>query len=165
MSGRERQASSWAARLATLLGAAHVGCRAQRRTEPEADAARPRGECAPHGSTPSKSGRTRLSTLGEAICEEIGARTIAEAIAPALDERVSGLHPYEVQKLCERYALEDYEPEEDTRRKILDSAYERGVKREQVLGVIAIELRDTLLERAERARCDDEAMEAFNAWR
>ena len=165
MPRREEQGPGWAARLATLLGAAHIGCRASRRSTSEDDRAGTANDGAQPESTPSASGPVRLSELGQAIGREIGARAIAEAIAPALDERAAGLHPYELQELCRRHMLEDYAPNDDTKRKILDSAYERGVTHEQVLDVIAIELRNTLLERDEHARRLDEATDAFNAWR
>ena len=165
MPRREEQGPRWAARLATLLGAAHIGRRTQPRNTDEDDGARTADDGAEPESTPSASGALRLSELGEAIGREIGARAIAEAIAPALDPHTAGLHPYEVQELCKRHMHEEYGPEENARMRILDSAYERGVTHEQVLDVIAIELRDIVLERAEHARRENEEIEAFDAWR
>ena len=58
--------------------------------------------------------------------------------------------PYEVQELCFKYMNGDeFVPRDDVRTLILQCAFDKGLKREQVLDVIAIELRDRLLPKQE----------------
>ena len=92
----------------------------------------------------------RLTDLGRKISAHLDAGAIADSLVPQLRARVSGMQPYEVQELCFAYIRGDgYAPPDDVKALILQCAFDNGLKREQVLDVIAIELRDRLLPRQE----------------
>ena len=91
----------------------------------------------------------RLTELGRKISARLDAGTIADSLLPQLRERSSGLQPYEIQELCFAHVREKYEPPEDVEALVLQCAFDDGLDREQVLDVIAIELRDRLLPRQE----------------
>lgn len=87
-----------------------------------------------------------LTEFGRSIAEEVGAREVAERLAPDVREQVRGMEPYQVQEHCLEFMTSKHAPAPELDSLINKVAYERGVKREQVLRVIAIELRDQLLE-------------------
>ena len=60
-----------------------------------------------------------------------------------------GMSPCEVQELCFEYTTEEYQPAANLEDRIRMCAYENGVKRHQVLRVLAIELRDRMPPRQE----------------
>ena len=95
----------------------------------------------------TRSSPLQLTDLGQTISASVRALEIAEELAPVLRDRTEGRLPYEVQQACFDYVLgEEYEPDEETETRIKVCAYENGVEREAVLRVIAIELRDLLLQ-------------------
>ena len=87
----------------------------------------------------------RLTELGLGISEELGAQTIAEELARGLRERAQDLPAYDVQEMCFTYIQDEYSPPIEVDAMIKECAYNHGVDREQVLRVIAVELRDLLL--------------------
>ena len=87
----------------------------------------------------------RLTETGRAVSKSLGASEIAAAMAPGLKARVRGLDPYLLQEACYKHVNEEYVPTAETERLIHEAAYNNGVTKEQVLVVIAIELRDALL--------------------
>ena len=92
----------------------------------------------------------KLTELGQEISARLDAGEIAESLVPQFRARVSGMLPYEVQELCFKYMNGDeFVPHDDVRTLILQCAFDKGLKREQVLDVIAIELRDRLLPKQE----------------
>ena len=90
-------------------------------------------------------GPLRLTGLGLRISERLGAGALADELVPSLRARVAGMSPCEVQELCFEYTAEEYQPAANLEDRIRTCAYENGVKRHQVLRVLAIELRDRLL--------------------
>lgn len=88
----------------------------------------------------------RLTEMGESISEKLGADVIAEHHAPILRERISGMSRYEIQEECFKYMDKEFEPDEEVNALIMESAYDHGIDRSQVLRVIAIKLRDQLLD-------------------
>ena len=92
----------------------------------------------------------KLTELGQEISARLDAGEIAESLVPQFRARVSGMLPYEVKELCFKYMNGDeFVPHDDVRTLILQCAFDKGLKREQVLDVIAIELRDRLLPKQE----------------
>ena len=92
----------------------------------------------------------KLTELGQEISARLDAGEIAESLVPQFRARVSGMLPYEVQELCFNYMNGDeFVPHDDVRTLILQCAFDKGLKRKQVLDVIAIELRDRLLPKQE----------------
>ena len=93
----------------------------------------------------------KLTELGQEISARLDAGEIVESLVPQFRARVSGMLPYEVQELCFNYMNGDeFVPPADVRTLILQCAFDKGLKREQVLDVIAIELRDRLLPKQEK---------------
>ena len=88
----------------------------------------------------------RLTELGEKISKEIHAKEWAKEIANDLIESVKDKQPYEIQETCIQYIDDDFDPDDDLNIKLNASAYENGVPKEQLMKVLAIELRDRLLE-------------------
>ncbi len=87
----------------------------------------------------------RLTELGRKISDRLDASAIADSLAPDLRERIADMQPYEIQEFCFSYLRREYEPPDRVRSLILECAFDNGIDREQVLDVIAIELRDRLL--------------------
>lgn len=90
----------------------------------------------------------RLTDLGHKISARLDANAIADSLVPQLRARVSGMQPYEVQEFCFTYVRgSEFAPSDDLKTLILQCAFDNGINQEQVLDVIAIELRDRLLSR------------------
>ena len=88
-----------------------------------------------------------LTELGENISEYVDAKKIANQLIEEFDvEKLEGDSFYTVQEYCKDYILNKFKPSPEQDRKILDCAYEHGVRRNQVENVIAIELRDRVIE-------------------
>lgn len=87
-----------------------------------------------------------LTDLGKRISEELSAKDWAARIAPDLRASVTGKEPYEIRDFCYVYVRDTLVVSETQEAEIRRSAYENGVDRVQVLNVLAIELRDRLLE-------------------
>ena len=83
-----------------------------------------------------------LTDLGRKISERLSAGTLADSLVPILRERTSGKDPYEIQELCFAYVRGEYEPPQELEVLIRMCACENALKREQVLDVLAVELRD-----------------------
>lgn len=90
----------------------------------------------------------RLTGLGKSISKALSGRAWAEELAPELAERVRGCQPYEIHDVCFDYVRNEFEPTADLDAKIRACAYEHAMSRDQVLDVVAVELRDRLLELA-----------------
>jgi hypothetical protein len=86
-----------------------------------------------------------LTDFGQSIAQDVGAQEVAKRLAQGIREKTRGMDPYEVQEHCLDFMTAQYKPEHELDSLINKVAYDRGVKREQVLRVIAIELRDQLL--------------------
>ena len=87
----------------------------------------------------------QLTDCGKSISERLGAADLAQGLAPLLQAQVEGKTPYEIQETCFDYVRHEYEPPEDVETRVKTCAYDHGIKRGQVLDVLAVELRDKLL--------------------
>ena len=96
----------------------------------------------------SDSSPLHLTDIGESISATLRAREWAERTAAALGERVKGKRPYVVQDLSFEYVKREFKPTEEQEVEIRTCAYEKGLKRDIVLDVLAVELRDALLKAA-----------------
>ena len=94
--------------------------------------------------TTGRSSPLELTDLGKDISKEIQAFQWAKETAPALVNEVADKHPYEIQEFCLGYVRGKVLPE-SMEEKVKTSAYKRGLDKEQVLRVLAVELRDCLL--------------------
>jgi len=86
-----------------------------------------------------------LSEVGKKISTKVGARKIADSIAPKQIARSHGLEEYDIEKECMEFLFNEFEPGYEIDRKIKDCAYNFGTGKDTVLLVIAIELRDIVL--------------------
>lgn len=96
----------------------------------------------------SDSSPLHLTDIGESISDTLQAREWAERTAAGLGERVKGKRPYEVQDISFEYVKNEFKPTDEQEVEIRTCAYEKGVKRDIVLDVLAVELRDALLKDA-----------------
>lgn len=96
----------------------------------------------------SDSSPLHLTDIGESISDALQAREWAERTAAGLGERVKGKRPYEVQDISFEYVKNEFKPTDEQEVEIRTCAYEKGVKRDIVLDVLAVELRDALLKDA-----------------
>ena len=88
----------------------------------------------------------RLTNVGKEISEELCIRKWADRHRYGLVDAVSDKTHYGVQVCCFEYVQEDSTFTDEEQVAIDGAAYERGIPRQQVLDVYAVELRDTLLE-------------------
>ena len=88
---------------------------------------------------------TTLTELGQSISETLGASAWAEERAPGLLERVTNAGAYDIQVFAYQYVEEEFTPNPAMEATIKQCAYENGLRRKQVINVLAIELRDRLL--------------------
>ena len=87
-----------------------------------------------------------LTELGEQISNEVGAKKWAEQIAEELQESVKNMEPFEIQDICFDYVKEKFQPEPEFLKLLQTSAYNTGLDLKKVYDVLAVELRDHLLE-------------------
>ena len=84
--------------------------------------------------------------LGKKVSDSIDAPSIAKGLAPGLRARADGKHQYDIQELCFDFIRDEYKPVEDIDKKIKQCAYENGISRADVMDVLAVELRDEVLQ-------------------
>ena len=99
----------------------------------------------PPASTVAGASPLRLTELGKKISARLDAGAMADSLVPQLRSRVAGMQSYEIQEFCFTYIKDEYEPTEDGKGLILQCAFDNGIDRDEVLKVIAVELRDRLL--------------------
>ena len=85
----------------------------------------------------------RLTEFGEDIAEKVQAKSWAAELAPSLLSEVEGLPPFKVDEFSDRYVRNSLTDE--TKARVASCAYEAGIKREGVLDVLRVVLRDELL--------------------
>lgn len=90
----------------------------------------------------------QLTDEGESVSEEIGALRWIEKILDSLEAKIKGKDAYEIQDFCFEYVEDANRYTDEEQRAIRNSAYKRGIKTGDVRRVLAIELRDKLLEHA-----------------
>ena len=93
----------------------------------------------------SKSPR-RLSELGHRVSQEINAPVIVEVLLPDVWPEAKDKSPYDVQAMCFDYIF-DWKPTGEVESRIKDSAYQNGISWYETVEVIALQLRDRILER------------------
>lgn len=99
-------------------------------------------------TTPSPLARTtplRLNDFGQKIAEQIGADEWASEICEQSKGKVHNKTPYEIQEFCFQ-SVQALELGPDQKTLVNTSAYENGLEVEVVLRVLAIVLRDKLLQ-------------------
>ena len=94
--------------------------------------------------TLSENSPLRLNDLGQSISEKLKVRTWAKQAAEQVVGTVQGKSPYEIQSRCFDF-VEETDLGQSMRKAVLDCAYENGISEDQVLDVLAVELRDIVL--------------------
>lgn len=87
----------------------------------------------------------QLTDLGIKISEKIKASEWAKQTASKLIPLVKNKDPYEVQELCLNAVKEGNYISKDMDAELRSCAYDNGIHKEEVLKVLAVELRDELL--------------------
>lgn len=90
----------------------------------------------------------RLTKLGQDISRELNASSWANNVADDVELRMRGKEPYEVQEFCFDY-VRVLNLDVEQQRRVNQSAYDHGLPEEEVRRVMALELRDSLLVRAD----------------
>ncbi len=93
----------------------------------------------------SKSSPLRLTDLGQSISDFLEAATWAEKTSKEIADEVQDKQPYGIQNYCFEFVNRTEILPDELNRKIQESAYNNGIKVDQVKEVLAIELRDALL--------------------
>ena len=76
----------------------------------------------------------------------LGASLIVNSLALELRARAEGKQAYDIQELSFEFIRNKYRPSPEIDARIKQCAYENGLDRAEVLDVLAIELRDKLLD-------------------
>ena len=84
-----------------------------------------------------------LTDYGKTIAEDLGAQAWAEKLAPTLLPTVVGTRAFQVDEFARDHVTDDLS--DDWRVRVAECAYEHGLKRDQVLAVLRVVLRDELL--------------------
>ena len=87
----------------------------------------------------------QLTDLGRDISEMLGAKEWARKIAMKLKQEAKGKQPYVIQEMCFTYVTKHFDPTKEQQQKISEYDYEKELPEKMVLEVLAIELRDQLL--------------------
>lgn len=93
----------------------------------------------------------RLSKMGADISMTLGATTWAKRTAASERMQMAGKPEYDVQEFCFDY-VRRFKPDPELDALIKACAYQHGIDRDAVLAVLAIELRDVLLDQTDRVR-------------
>ena len=97
-------------------------------------------------STVAENSPLRLTQLGDEVAEDLKAAAWARAVAQDLQAEVTGSRPDQIHEFCFSYVHDKYQPDTDLERAISIAAYEKGIDKIEVLNVLAVVLRDQLLE-------------------
>lgn len=89
----------------------------------------------------------QLNDLGEQIAEDLEARDWAISLADGLIDRIGAMEDYEIDAYCRKY-VQDLG--DDWRKKVMSSAYRFGLPKDDVEIVLAVVLRNVVLERLQR---------------
>ena len=88
----------------------------------------------------------RLTKIGKKVSDTLNMPSMAETLVPILKSRVAGMSPYDIQEFCFDYIRDEHKPNAEDEKRIKDCAYDNGLDRDDVMDVLAIMLRDKLLE-------------------
>lgn len=88
-----------------------------------------------------------LTDKGRKMLAEIDGGGWARELAATLFEKVAGMDEYQIQEFCFDFVRQNLTPTDEQEAKIRKCAYENASDREETLKVLAVELRDVLLEK------------------
>ena len=87
----------------------------------------------------------QLTELGKKVSEDLSAKDWAKRIVPSIRSSVANKEPYEIHDFCYDYVRNTLTLNDEQEAVVRRTAYENGIERFQVLNVLAVELRDSLL--------------------
>lgn len=91
-----------------------------------------------------------LTEKGEKVAQEIGALTFASELAPKLVKKVKGKEEFQIYAFCEEYVQRELPEKWET---IVEKyAYNHGLPQYSILMVLAVVLRDKLLDDPEKQK-------------
>lgn len=90
-----------------------------------------------------------LTDLGQEISDQIGAAAWARLQAVTVIEKIVGKEPFEIDSFCREYVTSARRSDVDLNRQVQRTAYDRGLGIPDVEVVLAIVLRDRLLDEIE----------------
>ena len=97
----------------------------------------------------------KLSVLGQKVSDEIDALKIASELESNMDEDVSDFSPYDIQKFSFEYVHSNYDPDELILDRLKQCAYDNGIDLRELFDVIALELRDLLINQPDEENVDE----------
>ena len=90
-----------------------------------------------------------LTELGNKVAKCLESNDIFKNMEPIPSDQIHGKQPYEIHDICFDYVHDKLQPSSEMEVAIRSCAYENGVKYGDVLEVMAIVLRDRLLQNHE----------------
>lgn len=103
-------------------------------------------------STIQRGSPLMLNELGKKVAECLEAHEMVNSIFDDAYQNAQGKPAFDVQQMCFDYVLKDWEPPDNFTERIKDCAYKHGIDRKQTMNVIAIQLRDRILEKREKKK-------------
>lgn len=90
----------------------------------------------------------QLTHYGRELLTGIDGASWAVQLAGELKKRIEGLDAYQIRGFCFKYVETELQPSDEQRTAMRRTAYQKAARMEQVHRVLAIELRDRLLDSA-----------------
>ena len=98
----------------------------------------------------------QLTDLGKSISEDLNAEEWAKSIVSSLQDQVKGMLPFEIQEWCLNYVKYDLQPNASQTLRLNMAAYNNALDLDAVLDVLALEMRDLMLDLFEIPNLDSE---------
>ena len=89
----------------------------------------------------------QLNELGKTVSNQLEAAAWARQVAGKLQSEFQGMEPFELDESAKEYVQNDRNFPEEFQRAMRRAAYELNIEMPQVRAVLAIELRDALINR------------------
>ncbi len=86
-----------------------------------------------------------LTELGKEVAEDINAKEISDAVFNRVVKETEDYSAYDIQNKCFDFVRKHWEVPSNIDHQIKESAFKRGITKQDVLDVIAIVLRDQIL--------------------
>lgn len=91
-----------------------------------------------------------LTSRGKDISTDIGGKNLIKPFASELAEESAGMEPFEIQNMSFDYVHAKYRASVEFKRLVNRGSYRNGVTDWAIIDILAIELRDALLELSEK---------------
>ena len=104
------------------------------------------------GKTVKASSPRTLTDLGKHVSEEFNAKKVVSVLSSTLKNNINEMLPYEIEEYCFKHIREEFKPSKEQDMLIKSIAYNNGISYDEVLMVLAIEMRDMMLGLAKEIR-------------